>query len=340
MLDLITCIVMILFFSAICSGSEAALFSMPLSKALLLAQSKSSSALALLKIRKNMQRPIATIVILNSITNIGGSILAAALTTNALGSKWLGLVSGILTFLVIVVSEIIPKTIGEKYSQKISVAIARPLLWISRLFTPIVWCIEKITAPFTKGGNTFTTNESEIKLLATIGQQQGVIEKKEAEFIHRVFELNDLTAKDLMTPRVMMTFLEGNTTLKEAQEFILNSQHSRIAVAKDTKDNITGIVYKDELLSAIIQKKDSQLISSFVHSARFVPENVSADRLLSFFQQDHKHLAVVISEYGNVSGVVTLEDVLEILTGDIVDETDKITNLRRFARKQKRPQDK
>ena len=333
MLMLLIAIGIVLLSSAICSGSEAALFSVPIVKVRRLAQSNRPSALALLSIREQMNRPIATVVILNNIANITGTSVVVSVATKALGSQWLGLVSGTLTFLVILFSEIIPKTVGERYSEQIAVIIARPVAGLTRILTPLIWCIEKITNPLTAGGNRFTTDEAEIELLAKMGQEAGTIEDDEFEMIRKIFNLNDVTASDLMTPRVVMTYLKGDLTLAEAKEEILNSPHSRIIVIGETLDQVTGVALKTELLAGIIQGKLDQSISNLAHEVHFVLGRKRANQLLSIFQQTRQHLAVVVDEYGGVSGVVTLEDVLEVLTGQLVDETDTIVDLQEFARK-------
>jgi CBS domain containing-hemolysin-like protein len=282
-----------------------------------------------------MNRPIATIVILNNIANIVGTIVVGFIAREILGSQWLGLVSGILTFLVILFSEIIPKTLGDRYSDQIALVIARPVAGLTRILTPLIWCIEKITNPLTAGGNSFTTDEAEIQLLAKMGQEAGTIEDDEFEMIRKIFNLNDMTAADLMTPRVVMTYLKGDLTLAEAKEEILTSPHSRIIVIGETLDEVTGVVLKTDLLAGIIQAKLNQPISHFAYKVHFVLGPKRANQLLSIFQQTRQHLAVVVDEYGGVSGVVTLEDVLEVLTGQLVDETDTIDDLQEFARKRK-----
>lgn len=336
MIELLVAIGIVLASSAICSGTEAALFSVSLVKVRQLAQSDQPSSQALLKIRENMSRPISTIVILNNIANIVGSIVVGGIATRVLGSQWLGVFSGVLTFLVIIFSEIIPKTIGERYAEQISLVTARPVLAVAYVFTPVVWFIERLTAPVTQGQKLPTTNEAEIKLLARIGQQEGIIEHAESEMIQRVFRLNDMTANDLMTPRVNVTYLRSDTSLGVAKQDIFSSQHSRIVVIGESIDDVKGIVYKNELLVGMIEHKHEQPISAFTHEAQFVPESVHADRLLEVFQQTHQHLVVVIDEFGGLSGVVTLEDVLEVLTGEIVDETDTVVDLQEDARRKRK----
>lgn len=336
LITLIITVVIVISGSAICSASEAAILSVPLIRVRQLAQSKKPAALALLGIRNKINRPIGTIVILNNIFNIVGSILIGSLAADVLGDAWLGLFSGILTFLIIIFGEIIPKTVGERYSTNISLLIAIPVRFITILFTPLVWLVEHITAPFTKGRVLPTTNEAEIKFLTRIGYQEGVIEDDEAEMIQRVFQLNDLTAADLMTPRIIITYLKGGLTLTECKQDIIESQHTRILVIENSIDNVIGLVLKDELLTAMIEGNKEQLIASLSRQVRFVPETIRADKLLKVFQETREHLAVVLDEYGGVAGVVTLEDVLEVLTGEIVDETDRSVDLQEIARQKRK----
>lgn len=337
---LVAAVCVVLVASAICAGTEAALFSVPIIKVQQLAQvqgGKRSAALALLAIRENMQRPIAAIVILNNIANIVGSIVVGGIAADALGSQWLGLFSGLFTFLVIILAEIIPKTLGERHAARLSLFTARPILGITYFLTPLIWIIERITHPITRGEQTgFTTDEAEIKLLAKIGQKEGVIEPRESDLVQRVFELDNTTAVDLMTPRVAMTYLAGQATLDEVESDIIASEHSRIVVIDQTPDEVLGVALKNELLAAIIQGHAEQTVSRFLHPVRFVPERERADRLLVSFQESRQHLAVVTDDYAGVAGVVTLEDVLEILTGEIVDETDSAVDLQAVTKARRR----
>ncbi|MEM8829266.1 MAG: hemolysin family protein [Cyanobacteria bacterium P01_G01_bin.19] len=335
MLALILVIATVLLGSAFCSGSETALLSISPIKVRQLAQSKEPAALALASIRLKVSRPIATIVILNNIFNIVGSILIGSLTTKVLGDAWLGIFSGLLTFLIIVFGEIVPKTLSQRYAQQICLAIAIPIRFLTIIFAPLVWLVENVTAPFVRGQKLPTTDEAEIKFLTNIGFQEGVIEDDEAEMIQRVFQLNDLNASDLMTPRIIVTYLKGDQTLEECQQDIIKSQHTRILVIEETIDNVTGIVLKDELLTAMIVGHSDHTIDSLKRPVQFVPETNRADKLLKVFQDNREHLAVVLDEYGGVAGVVTLEDVLEVLTGEIVDETDRNVDLQEIARKKR-----
>ena len=332
---LIVVVALVLLGSAFCSGTETALLSISPIKVRQLAQSKKPSALALANIRLHINRPIATIVILNNIFNIVGSIMVGSLTTKVLGDAWLGVFSAILTFLIIVFGEIVPKTLGQRYAEPVCLVVAIPIRFLTALFTPLVWLVEHATAPLVRGNKSPTTDEAEIKFLTNIGFQEGVIEDDEAEMIQRVFQLNDLNAADLMTPRIIVTYLKGDRTLNECQAEIIKSQHTRILTIDETIDNVTGLVLKDELLTAMIEGDSDRTIDTLKRPVHFVPETNRADKLLKVFQENREHLAVVLDEYGGVAGVVTLEDVLEVLTGEIVDETDRNVDLQEIARKKR-----
>lgn len=334
MVALIIVVSIVLFGSAFCSGTETALLSISPIKVRQLAQSKKPAALALASIRLKINRPIATIVILNNIFNIIGSIVIGSLAAELL-NDWFGIFSGVLTFLIIVFGEIVPKTLSQRYAEPICLFIAIPIKFLTFIFTPLVWLVEHVTAPFIQGKKIPTTNEAEIKFLTNIGFQEGVIEDDEAEMIQRVFQLNDLNASDLMTPRIIITYLKGDQTLNECQRDIIRSQHTRILVIDETIDNVTGLVLKDELLTAMIEGDGDRQIDNLKRPVHFVPETNRADKLLKVFQENREHLAVVLDEYGGVAGVVTLEDVLEVLTGEIVDETDRNVDLQEIARKKR-----
>ena len=336
MAELAIAVVVVVVASALCSGSEAALFSVPLNRARQLAEERPRLGRALLEIRMEMSRPIATIVILNNVANIVGSIVVARLATRVLGDAWLGVFSGCLTFLIIVGSEVVPKMIGERYAMSIAPWIAQPILVLATVLTPVLWLIEGLTSPLrarleARGPDEPLTSESEIRLLARLGRREGVIEDDEADLVQRVFELNDRTAKDLMTPRTVMTYLSGDRALAESAEEIIAAPHSRIIIVGETPDDILGVALKDHLLVALVRRRE-QLLEELAEEVQFVPETLRADELLPLFRQTRQHLAVVVDEHGGVSGVVTLEDVLEVLTGPIADETDRWVNLKAVAR--------
>lgn len=335
MLDLILVVLVMLVASALCSGSEAALFSLPVPKAQQLAE-KSVNGRILLNIKSKPSATIAAIVISNNLFNIVGTFIASSLAALRLAEAPILLYSFpiVLTVMVIIFSEILPKNLGERYCVPICVALARPLKMLTWLLMPLVYGIEKVVTLLLKEPSHPTTNEEEIKLLARIGHQEGIIEQDERQMIERVFRLNDRKARDIMTPRIAISSVQANTPVEEAKDQIASSQHSRILVFDENDPDYLGIILKSTLLRLLVEEQDqSKPIGAIAEPAQVVFESTRADQLLALFQSSRRHLAVVLDEYGGVSGVVTLEDVLEVITGEIVDETDLIVDLQKEARK-------
>ena len=258
MAQLAIAVLIVIIGSAICSGTEVALLSIPLLKARQLAQNRNPATLALLGIRERVNRPIATIVILNNVFNIVGSFVVSRLAAELFGNLMLGIFSGILTFLIILFAEIVPKTIGERYAEQFALLVAVPVRSLTWVMTPIILVLEKLTAPLIKGNHKPVTNEAEIKLLAMLGYQEGLIEDDEAELIQKVFRMNDIAARDIMTPRVAITSIQGEQSLEAAQQEIMESQHSRIIVIGDDLDDVRGVALKAELLAALVQGRWSR----------------------------------------------------------------------------------
>lgn len=331
---LIAVSLLVLFVSALCSGSEAALFSVSEIKVKARAGEGDDKAEALLKIQNDMSRPIAAIVILNNIANISGSMMIGKIAADQLG-VWEGIFSGFFTFAVIICAEIIPKTFGEKYSDPIAFWIAKPVLVMTKCFHVLLLVVDLFTKRFTKDDKAprALSHENEIRMMAQMGSSQGIINKNESVLISKVLQMDDVTASEIMTPRVMMTCLDKKLKLEEVKDQIVNFSHSRIVIIDADPDNIVGIAYKHELLIAMVNNEYTKTLADFTHKVKFVPEQATADNLLRSFQASRQHLSIVIDQYSGVAGVVTLEDVLEVMTGEIVDETDVAIDLQRLARK-------
>lgn len=326
--------IVIMLGAAFASASEAALFSSPLIKVRELAQSRrTKSSRVLLSIRENLSRPISAVVVLNNLFNIVGSLAVGVIAAHQLKPFWLGIYSASFTFLVIICSEILPKTIGERYALQIAMLIARPISFLTKVLSPILKLSELLVSPFLPPDKPLLTTRGEIKFLVRIGEQEGIIQKNESRMIRRILHLHDVCSQDIMTPRVSLTSLEGHLTLEECREEILNSQHSRIVVTGESIDDVIGIALRDQLLINLVSGKSQEKLSSMTRPPRFIPTMVRADDLLDLFQQNHEHIAVVVDEFGGVAGVVSLEDVLEVLTGEIVDETDRVMDLQLDARR-------
>lgn len=322
---LVLTVCLLLLLSGLTSMTEAALFSVPLSRIHVALGARRRGARRLARIKEDMQRPVAALVILNNCVNIGGSIFVGFLAESVFGSARIAVFSALLTFLVIVFAEIIPKLLGERFSQGVALAAAPSLLLISRLLLPVIWLIEKITTPFAAKEQRSVASEEEIRVLAHLGNQAGQISGHERELILRAFRLNDVTARDIMTHRLKLSTLPADRRIADLRPEDIDLSHSRLLVTDgEDLDKVSGVAYQRDLLLALARGPGDQTVDDIKKPATFVYESSPAHRLLREFQRTRQHLFVVVDEYGGTSGVVCLEDVLEELVGEIHDETDPV----------------
>jgi len=224
----------------------------------------------------------------------------------------------------LIFGDIVPKTLAAKYAVPIVMTMAYPVYAIQQAMKPVLFLLEPLIDKLTggKGLSTPFVTEEELKIMLDVGGKAGMIETEEIKMIKNVFQLNDITAQDVMTPRLYVFALDCNLRLKQAQEQIFTSKYSRIPVYDGSLDNITGILYRDKALMELAQGRSDVLLKEIANPALFVPRGKAADDLMKQFQQEKRHMAIVVNEFGGVVGVVTLEDLLEEVVGEIMDETD------------------
>ncbi len=322
LLTLISIIFLIIILSALCSMVEAALFTVPLTRVKSWVEDNLRSSLSLLQIKEAMQKPIATIVIINNISNIVGSIIVGGLMTQLFDKLIVGIFSGVFTFLIIILSEIVPKTLGERYADSIALYSAKTILFLTRVFNPILIIIEKATKPIVKDKIYPSVSEHEIKMLAYLGSREGVLEKEEANIIKNALLLNDIKVKEIMTPRIKMIGFEEEQSLKDIRDELYEIPFSRVPLYKQSLDKVTGLLYKLDALRAICDNKMTIPLSDLRKDCLFIPENKPIDKLMEELRITQSHTAIVIDEYGGTAGLVTLEDILEQLVGNIVGAED------------------
>ena len=328
---LISLIIVVILGSSIFSGLEASLFAGPENRVHVLVKQEAAGAKALMKIKENMQRPIILIVILNNVVNIVGSMLVGIIATEVLGNSMFGIISALLTLLIIVFGEIIPKTIGENHAEGIARYAAQPLMYAVTVLLPFIWVLEQITKKFTT--DRVLVSEDDLQVLSQLGHSDGTIEADEKEMIERVFTLNDLEARDIMTPRTVVVSLQKDSVLEDIKDELYSMVNSRIPVYDEDMDDTVGICSRTELLISLAKGESGRKVSEFVYEALYVPEDIKIDHLLPLFQKERTHLAIVEDEFGGVAGIVSLEDAVEQLVGEIVDETDHVIDTREEARK-------
>jgi len=325
MIKLVGLLICVLVASGICSMVESAILSLPLLRARILLEQKRKWAKDLLIIKENLHNAIAAIVVLNNSVNIIGSIFIGKQVITEFGNEWLGVSSALLTFLIIVLSEVIPKTIGEHYKVSISLASARALRIVIWILSPLTRVLIYAANAFRKSVTVPKVTEEEIKAMLKLGRDAGTVEVDEESLCNKVFKLNDVRAFHIMRPMDRIYALSGEQKLIDAKESILNSQYSRIAVYDKHVSNIIGICQQRVLLREIAKDNYEAKIKDFISRPIFVNGNEKADDLLNKFQVYHQHLFIVRDKSGKNIGIVSMEDVLEELFGEIYDEKDKIT---------------
>jgi putative hemolysin len=314
----------LIFLSAVISAAEIGFFSVNETRLKALAENGGRRARMALHLRANPQRLLSTIMIGDNMVNIGAASFATILTIRLFGSEAVAIATGLLTFLLLIFGDIVPKTLAAKHAISVVLAMAYPVYWIEQLLAPILFVLEPLIDKIT-GGKGLTVpfvTEEELKIMLDVGGNAGVIETEEVKMIKNVFQLNDITVEDAMTPRIYVFSLDGNSRLKEAQDQLFKSKYSRIPLYEKTQDNIIGILYKTKALMELAQGHCDVLLKDIAHPALFVPRGKTADDLMKQFQQEKRHMAVVVNEFGDFIGLVTLEDLLEEVVGEIMDETD------------------
>jgi putative hemolysin len=265
---------------------------------------------------ENPRRLLITIVVGNEAVNIGISILAASFFINLLGAKGQWVAIAFSSTLLLLAGEAIPKTFGVTYPMSLSSAVSPLLMIISRVEYPVVAALEKISSFILKRGGSEvadTLMEDEFRTLIDAGSREGVVNAAQKELINRIFELGDKPATDIMVPRVDMFCLPVNMPLDEIVSEVVKARHERIPVYAGDRDDIIGILFARDLLTAAIQTKKSEGIEKMLRAPYFVPEGKTVNGLLHDFQENRMQIAIVVDEYGGVSGLVTLEDILEHL---------------------------
>ncbi len=270
------------------------------------------------------RRFLFTILTGNTLVNIAASSCATIFSLALFGTSGIGIAIGFMFFVLLVFGEVVPKTYAYINAEKFSQAVAYPLEIIIKIFSPFRKILYLITDTvikrlgFIAPKDTSEITIEEIKSLIKIGHREGVVKDKELEMIYGVFEFKDQLAKDIMTPKINIKALDFNMPHEEVLEYIKDAKHSRLPVYRETLDNIVGIVYaKDVLFKANTNLKD------LIKEVYFVPESERIDHLLSDLQKGFIQMAIVADEYGVTTGLVTMEDILEEIVGEIVDEYDK-----------------
>ena len=317
-------IVICLVFSGLFSGAEIAFFSLPETRLQTMKDEGRRAAKLALSLRQNPQRLLSTILIGNNVVNLTAAALISMVTLEQFGSEAVAIATGALTIFVLIFGEIVPKTLCAKHAPSAVQFFAYMIYWAEKLFSPALFLLEPLILKLTGGRGLavpFVTKE-ELKIMIEAGGKAGVLETEKVEMIKNLFEFTELTARDVMTPRIDTVVMDGNRSLDEAKEDLFNTKHSRIPIYEDIRDNITGILYRTHALIELAQGNRTSKLKELALPPLFIPISKPVGDLLKQFQQEKRHLAMVVNEFGGIMGIVTTEDLLEEVVGDILDETD------------------
>jgi len=311
----------LLLLSGFFSSAETALFSISKAKAIHLAKEKGFTNSLIKRMKDDPHRLLSTILIGNNIVNVGASALATAITLNLVTSNAVGIATGVMTFLILIFGEIFPKTIATRNNVLIARMVILPLYWLSVLFSPIIFMLNFIPKLTSKMQNKPHVTEEELMTFVEVVEEEGGIEEEEKELIENIFEFDDTSASEIMTPRGDMYVINVDEELN--LEDIIRSGFTRIPVIEEDIDHVIGILNIKDLFMHQVTSSEELDVRKIMSEPYYVPENKKLDNLLQQFKKRKQHIAIIVDEHGGVSGLITLEDALEEIVGEIIDESDK-----------------
>lgn len=319
-------LLILLLLSAFFSSAETALTTCNKIRIRNLADEGNKGADILLKVTEDSGKMLSAILIGNNIVNLSASAITTSLAIK-LGGYWVGIATGILTVLVLLFGEITPKTMATIHSEKMALAYARVILIFMKLMTPIIFIINNLSMVVLfifrvdPNAKNDTMTENELRTIVDVSHEDGVIESEEKEMIYNVFDLGDAKAKDVMVPRVHVTFADVNNTYAELLEIFREEKFTRLPVYEDTTDNVIGTINMKDLL--LFDNTKEFHIRDILREAYFTYEYKSTSELLMEMRESSFNIAIVLDEYGETAGLITLEDLLEEIVGEIHDEYDE-----------------
>ncbi|MFL1010658.1 CNNM domain-containing protein [Flavisericum labens] len=331
-----------IFFSFICSILEAVLLSVTPTFINVKKRENKDYALTLEHLKKDVDKPLIAILTLNTIAHTLGAMMVGIeaeklpYKLELFGINTVGIVSAIMTFLILVASEIIPKTIGATYWKQLANFAAKtltimifPLKW-----TGILWLLQLTTKLIGGTGHGSVLTRESFMMMTDMAHEEGVFQENESKVIKNLLTFKEVFAKDIMTPRTVMKIEDESATVEEFFKKNLNLRFSRIPVYVDDPDNIKGLVLKDEIFKEMALDNGSKKLEELKRNIIVVGRNIPIPKLFEKLIESRNHMALVVDEYGSVSGLVTMEDVIETLLGlEIMDESDNVSDLQLLARK-------
>lgn len=296
-------------------------------------EKRPAAAKKLQALKSNIDRPLAAILSLNTIAHTIGAAGVGAQVAAEYGNEYLGIASAVMTLLILIFSEIIPKTLGALYWRALGPMVATTVRWLIIVLYPLVWISEKLTKLLSGGKSHHTLTRNELAAMAEIGASQGILKEGEFRIFDSMMRLPGLKTSDIMTPRVVVVAFDETHTVQSVVDRDPPVLVSRLPIFEEQMDKLTGFVLKDDLLLAQARQQADQPIKNFQRSLPTVRDELPLPALLEKLLEGRFHIAAVMDQYGSFVGVVTLEDLLETLLGlEIVDEHDTQADMQQFAR--------
>jgi CBS domain containing-hemolysin-like protein len=319
-------------FSFLCSMWEAGLLSSSSSYVETLANEGSAAGQTMKDLKENVDRPISAILTLNTVAHTVGAAGAGAQAAAVFGNQWFGLISAVLTLLILVFSEIIPKTLGAVYWRQLLAFNAYSIRILVFLFTPIVWTFQKLTNAIAHDDGNNVVTRSELETMAELSSTSGSIAESEHNILKNLLRLDDVQVNTIMTPRPILLAIQESTTVGEVMRMTSKIPYSRIPIYADNADDITAFVLRYDILTAAAKDEHHRPISNFRREMVSVPETMSVSKVMTELLNRKQHIALVFDEYGGTAGIITMEDAVESLLGaEITDESDIVEDLRILA---------
>ncbi|MCI7167502.1 MAG: hemolysin family protein [Bacteroidales bacterium] len=321
-------------FSFLCSVLEAVLLSTPMTFVSMLESEGRTGASLLKKYKQDIDKPISAILTLNTIAHTVGAAGVGAQSQEIWGDEFFAVTSAVLTFLILVLSEIIPKTIGASYWRQLAIPAARIIHTLVVITYPFVLLSEFITHFFSSNHQPMTVSREEVSAMVNVGAEEGVLATKENRMIQNLLKLDDIKARDIMTPSSVVEMAEESMTLREFYRHDAYSTYSRIPVYNEENDDfIKGYVLRQTILEKLSEDKFELRLTDIVRPVLTFQENEPVAKIWEKLLAKKEHISVIIDEYGCFRGIVTMEDVIETMLGtEIVDEKDTVTDMQELAR--------
>lgn len=317
-----------------CSISEAVLLSVRSTYIATLARRGSTGAKALTVLKANLDRPLAAILTLNTIAHTVGAAGVGAQAAIVFGNEYVGIASAILTLLILVLSEIIPKTLGAAHWRSLAPATGIVIFWLTKIMFPLVWLAQWLTRRLSRtGASAFTFSRDEMEAMAQIGETEGVLDERERKIVSNLMGMHSLSVRSIMTPRSVIFSVPETMTVGEYFATHAEVPFSRIPIFKDLPDEITAYALKSDVFAAQARDEFERRLDEFSREFFVIPDFSSVFQAFDRLTQNHAHVALIVDEYGQVQGLVTLEDVVETLFGfEIVDELDTVKDMQALAK--------